>query len=99
MNYDLIYAKCEGLSAHWLLSGEGDMLQSPVATAEYSSIGQLSDTIQSLCAALSERNKEIGDLRERIGAAEATIAHLEEKLAQNVKRAGDVASAESALAV
>ena len=99
MNYDLIYAKCEGLSAHWLLSGEGDMLQAPVATAEYSGIGQLSDTIQSLCTALNERNKEIGDLRERIGAAEATITHLEEKLAQNVKHAGDVTLEESARAV
>ena len=28
LDYDLIFAKCELLSAHWLITGEGDMLKS-----------------------------------------------------------------------
>ena len=60
---------------------------------------QLTGLIQELMNELRQKNEEIGELRERIGAAEATITHLEEKLDQNVKRAGDVTLEESARAV
>ena len=33
---ELIYSKCEGVSAKWLLSGEGDMLENPSLCDTYS---------------------------------------------------------------
>lgn len=102
LNYDLVYAKCEGINPEWLLTGDGEMLKavSSFPSVDSSSgITQLVGVIQELTANLSERNQEIGDLREQIGRAEATIVMLKAELAKHAKDAGDVTSAKSALAV
>lgn len=102
MNYDLIYAKCEGLSAHWLLSGEGDMLQSTVHQSnpqQEAAPAQLTGLIQELMNELRQKNEEIGELRERIGRADGTIESLQRELNHHAKSAGDVTLEESARAV
>lgn len=102
MNYDLIYAKCEDLSAHWLLSGEGDMLQSTVhqSNPQQEAVpAQLTGLIQELMNELRQKNEEIGELRERIGRADGTIESLQRELNHHAKSAGDVTLEESARAV
>ena len=102
MNYDLIYAKCEGLSAHWLLSGEGNMLQSTVYQSnpqQEAAPAQLTGLIQELMNELRQKNEEIGELRERIGRADVTIESLQRELNHHAKSAGDVTLEESARAV
>ena len=102
MNYDLIYAKCEGLSAHWLLSGEGEMLKSTVhqSNPQQEAVpAQLTGLIQELMNELRQKNEEIGELRERIGRADGTIESLQRELNHHAKSAGDVTLEESARAV
>ena len=102
MNYDLIYAKCEGLSAHWLLSGEGEMLKSTVHQSnpqQEAAPAQLTGLIQELMNELRQKNEEIGELRERIGRADGTIESLQRELNHHAKSAGDVTLEESARAV
>lgn len=60
MNYDLIYAKYEGLSAHWLLSGEGDILQSTVHQSnpqQEAAPAQLTGLIRELMNELRQKTK------------------------------------------
>lgn len=102
MNYDLIYAKCESLSAHWLLSGEGEMLKSTVHQSnpqQEAAPAQLTGLIQELMNELRQKNEEIGELRERIGRADGTIESLQRELNHHAKSAGDVTLEESAPAV
>ena len=102
MPYEEIYKICVDVNPHWLLTGQGEVLISHTpqnSPQQEAAPAQLTGLIQELMNELRQKNEEIGELRERIGAAEATITHLEEKLAQNVKRAGDVTLEESARAV
>lgn len=50
LDYDIIFAKCEDLSAKWLLTGEGEMLESaPKKSFEDSkTISELLDRIEKL---------------------------------------------------
>ena len=50
LDYDLIFEKCENLSAKWLLTGEGEMLESaPKKSSEDSkTISELLDRIEKL---------------------------------------------------
>lgn len=52
LNYDQIFAKCENLSAKWLLSGEGEMFESaPKKSSEDSkTISELLDRVEKLSA-------------------------------------------------
>lgn len=93
INYDLVYAKCEGVNPHWLLTGEGDMLKqqaSSTSPSDSSALTQMVSIIQELSASLNERHREIGELRERLGSAETRAQLLSEELAKQVKTAGVV---------
>ena len=46
IDYTLIYAKCENISADWLLSGEGSMLRDS-KTPEETSMGHSTEKVQS----------------------------------------------------
>lgn len=61
---ELIYAKCRGVSAHWLLTGEGEMIATePVGECEKCMISNfLREKDQKIC----EQAEEIGRLKERI---------------------------------
>ena len=52
LDYDLIFVKCENLSAKWLLTGEGEMLESaPKNSPEDSkTITELLDRVEKLSA-------------------------------------------------
>ena len=52
LDYDLIFAKCENLSAKWLLTGEGEMLENaPKKNSEDSkTISELLDRVEKLSA-------------------------------------------------
>ena len=77
MDYDLLFAKCENLSADWLLTGNGNMMTaSPkkesrkkvptVPPPEDKTPDNLSDTIMQLVATISRQAEEIGRLKETI---------------------------------
>ena len=65
---ELIYAKCRGVSAHWLLTGEGEMIATePVGECEKCMIANfLREKDQKIC----EQAEEIGRLKERITTLE-----------------------------
>lgn len=56
LDYDIIFAKCEGLSAKWLLTGEGDMLEfekknnSETIKTDAKTVSELLDRIERLSA-------------------------------------------------
>lgn len=52
LDYDVIFAKCEGLSAKWLLTGEGEMLENaPKNNSEDTkTVSELLDRIERLVA-------------------------------------------------
>ena len=52
LDYDIIFAKCEGLSAKWLLTGEGEMLENPQKnnSEDTKTVSELLDRIERLVA-------------------------------------------------
>lgn len=78
---ELIYTKCIGISAEWLLTGKGSMLrreQSPKTTSAESSLNE-----ESLLYKMYEKkDAEVSVLKEEIGALKLRISQLE---AQNKK--------------
>ena len=67
-DYDLIFAKCEGISAAWLLTGRGSMLHEDACpTDSPSKSSGMEDKLLNIIQAQAE---EIGQLRERINQLE-----------------------------
>lgn len=58
---DLVFAKCEGISAEWLLTGEGSMLKGGEAETE-AAPQEDSHIIDMLQAQLAEKDKQIATL-------------------------------------
>ena len=52
LDYDLIFAKCENLSAKWLLTGEGEMLENAQKNnfEDTKTVSELLDRIERLVA-------------------------------------------------
>ena len=61
---ELVYAKCENVSAQWLLTGEGEMCK----TKDFAT--QENVSIPDLISQLKEQAEEIGRLKERITTLE-----------------------------
>lgn len=57
---ELIYAKCEGISGDWLLSGEGEMLKQPSQNEHINS--ELLNLCKSLVANYQQRNEMMEQL-------------------------------------
>ena len=66
---ELIFAKCEGISALWLLTGEGSMLAKDHAEKKSCGdpiIDRLLAMIDEKDAVIREQAEELGQLRERL---------------------------------
>lgn len=57
---ELIYAKCEGVSGDWLLSGEGEMLKSVIHSAN------MNTELVSLCKSLVANYQQRGDVMSKL---------------------------------
>lgn len=68
LDYDIIFAKCEDLSAKWLLTGDGDMLENAPKNSveDAKTVSELLDRIERLVAenaVLKYQLKEKNELR------------------------------------
>jgi hypothetical protein len=88
------------LNAHWLLTGEGSMLQSetsqPVLVAEH--IPQLSNVEILLRDMLAEKEAKIDTLQELIWELKEENGRLKEQLRSKKGDAGDAVNSSSAVA-
>ena len=81
---ELLYSKCKGISANWLLTGEGEMLADPpspsISQAETASINVTQTDINSLLAAkdevISAKDEVIAALRQSLADKERLICTL-----------------------
>lgn len=80
---ELIYTKCRGISADWLLTGEGDMIKNETTNQFNQSPN---DSI--LLKLLEEKEKKIEKLTEELRAMERKVGSLEAKL-ENVATLGN----------
>ena len=74
---ELLYAKCKGVSAHWLLTGEGEMLAAP-PTPSISQTVTASSHVTQTAGAPAETPAAINAL---LAAKDETIAALRQSLA------------------
>ncbi len=82
IDFELIYAKCEGLNPRWLLTGEGDMLHQSCddrpATTLAPTITPDSAVVIRLMEKIDEKDKEIKELNERIISLTEQAAKIDE---------------------
>ena len=80
---ELIFAKCEYISADWLLTGEGNMLKEevkePVQEGECQSSADKERKIKELERTIAEKERTIAALELAIKAQETAIATLQNK--------------------
>lgn len=93
-DHELIYTKCRDVSADWLLTGEGSMLQKnhqlqleSIQSAEQSQI------VQMFLSQLEKKDEEIKNLNQQITELSSQIAKLEEQ--NNTKGLGAAKNASS----
>ena len=70
---ELIYAKCEIISADFLLTGEGSMLKNEPVNTTISGENTQTDSNNSIILSLIQQN---GDLREEVGRLKAELERL-----------------------
>ncbi len=88
-NTELIYAKCDDISADWLLTGTGDMIKTiPVSEkgeqqAGTTHVDELTRIIQTQAATLLEQQRFINDHFGQEGIGRTTPPHKDVKSAEN----------------
>lgn len=75
---DLIYSKCAGVSASWLLTGEGEMLEAPSTPSISQTVTASSHVTQTAGGAPAETPAAANAL---LAAKDETIAALRQSLA------------------
>lgn len=75
---ELLFAKCKGVSASWLLTGEGEMLEAPSTPTISQTVTASSHVTQTACGAPAETPAAINAL---LAAKDETIAALRQSLA------------------
>ena len=75
---ELLFAKCKGVSASWLLTGEGEMLEAPSTPTISQTVTASSHVTQTACGAPAETPAAINAL---LSAKDETIAALRQSLA------------------
>jgi len=107
---ELIYTKCVGISADWLLTGEGSMLRSDqtqsfssqsIEVASNPEILSMDDSfIYKMYKEKDEENKtlirENGRLEERIHALESKLQECQSALELNIEHPKDLSNAKDA---
>ena len=83
---ELIYQKCEGISAHWLLTGEGEMFEAPSAPTISQTVtasshvtqtaGAPAETPAAINALLAAKDETIAALRQSLADKERLICTL-----------------------
>ena len=89
---DLIYSKCEYISARWLLTGEGEMLSTPANSTLQNA---MPPSFSELLDMINQRDRKIEQLSRQLGMAEEQVRQLtkeKERLASSA-RSSDVANA------
>lgn len=90
IDHELVYSKCEGLNASWLLTGEGPMLckdevqQSIVATPSSDAVTlRLMDKLDEKDSLLKDKDTKIDLLQSELRQQSAELATLKVQLSQN----------------
>ena len=92
---ELIYAKCEGISADWLLTGQGNMLKSEAASPpQYSGTGEMivsdepvqyntgpqESMVDKLLGIIDKKDNIIREQAEDIGHLRSELEQLKQRL-------------------
>lgn len=95
-DHELIYTKCRGISADWLLTGEGSMLRSN----ESSEVKKQDNTVTSAAEEsivyklYKEKDAEVGQLKEEIGALKLKLSqYISDEEQDHPKGLGDAKDA------
>ena len=93
---ELLFAKCKGVSASWLLTGEGEMLEAPstptisqTVTASSNvtqTAGAPAETPAAINALLAAKDETIAALRQSLAAQERLICTLLEAAAPTTRK-------------
>lgn len=80
IDYDLVFAKCEGINANWLLSGKGDMLLTkippPLQKDEGINLASNLDDVISLLKEIDSEQKRLNANYERVLECSPLISQL-----------------------
>ena len=75
---ELLFAKCNGVSSSWLLTGEGEMFEAPSTPSISQTVTASSHVTQTACGAPAETPAAINAM---LAAKDETIAALRQSLA------------------
>ena len=76
MDYVLLFEKLEGVSASFLLTGEGEMLAAPPCPSARGHVTQTAETAAAINALLAAKDETIVALRQSLSDKERLICNL-----------------------